>query len=74
MNNRRFRWDRVGGHNGISSFSTLTFNPLSLDDEGEYRCIVSIDSPYLTRSLSALNISRITVNSELNAICIVNFC
>jgi hypothetical protein len=48
--NRRFQWDRVGGMEGISREpdGTLTFNPLSPSDAGEYMCTSSFLSPYLT--------------------------
>jgi hypothetical protein len=47
---KRFQWDRVGGMEGISREpdGTLTFNPLSPSDAGEYMCTSSFLSPYVT--------------------------
>ena len=47
---RRFRWDRLtpSFQSAILRAATLTFNPLSLQDEGEYECTTSITSSYFT--------------------------
>ena len=65
VNDRNFYWDRVGIRNGISSLATLRFNPLSHDDEGEYRCRIIITSPYLNSHRIPTNIERLTINSKL---------
>jgi hypothetical protein len=51
--NKRFQWDRVGGMEGVSREpdGTLTFNPLSPSDAGEYMCTSSFLSPYLSGNL-----------------------
>ena len=47
---RTVRWDRLTPslQMGIHHVATLTFDSLSSQDEGEYRCVTTITSPYLT--------------------------
>ena len=59
--NRRVRWDKVGEQRGIHRTATLSFNPLSRDDEGEYRCTTNIMSPYLTSNRTRVNSTSFTV-------------
>ena len=59
--NRRVRWDKVGEQHGINRTATLSFNPLSRDDEGEYRCTTSIRSPYAIRTLTEIVTTSFTV-------------
>ena len=44
----RFRWDRLSPTRmeGILRAATLTFTPLTRDDEGQYRCTNTISSTY----------------------------
>ena len=44
----RFRWDRLtpAFDEGILRAATLSFTPLTRDDEGEYRCTNTISSTY----------------------------
>ena len=63
--NRTFRWDRVDGMNEYSiANDTLTFNPLSRGDAGEYRCTGSFDSPYLIGTHYVITSLNITVTSK----------
>ena len=57
------RWDRITPtlQNGVHRTATLSFNPLSRDDEGQYRCTTNIVSPYLTRSQTRLKSTTFTV-------------
>ena len=50
--NNRFRWDRVAPmfQHGILPAATLSFNPLSPANAGQYECTNNINSPYLTGS------------------------
>ena len=61
----RFRWDEVGGAEGILRAATLTFNPLSLDNEGIYTCTHSFVSPYLTGTQAVTARATVSVNREL---------
>ena len=67
VSNRRFRWDRLTPTYqwGIHYNRILSFDPLSRDDGGKYRCTTTITSPYLltsTRTISRAN--TITVISK----------
>ena len=66
--NRTFRWDGVDSMDDmfqdLMANDTLTFNPLSRDDAGEYRCNVSFDSPYLIGSQYVMTSFKITVISK----------
>ena len=53
------QWDKDGRE--YSHNLTLTFNPLRLDDAGEYRCISTLFSPYLIGSR--------TVMTQITLIC-----
>ena len=64
VNSSTLRWDRVGGSRGISQEPTLTFNPLSPDDTGEYRCISTITSPYLTGTRTVM--TTITISKHMH--------
>ena len=57
------RWDRVTptSQHGIHRAVTLSFNPLSRDDGGQYRCATNIMSPYTTRSLTEMETTSFTV-------------
>ena len=57
------RWDRVTPtfQHGIHQTANLSFNPLSRDDEGQYRCIINITSPYTTSSLTEVETASFTV-------------
>ena len=45
---RTFRWDRLSPTfaDGILRAATLSFTPLTRDDEGQYRCTNTISSTY----------------------------
>ena len=45
---RRFRWDRLTptSQRGIYQTATLSFTPLTRDDEGQYMCTNTISSTY----------------------------
>ena len=62
--NRRFRWDRVGGSMGILREPTLTFNPLSRNDMGEYRCTSNFASPYLIETRTVIQTVTVSVNGK----------
>ena len=64
---RTFQWDRVGGSGSVSQSSVLTFNTLSRDDDGEYRCTSTFTSPYLT-NITLTATTMVTVNRELKAL------
>ena len=59
------RWDRITpasqSQNGIHRTATLSFTPLSRDNEGEYRRTTNIISPYLTSSQTRVNTTNFTV-------------
>ena len=57
------RWDRIAPtfQNGVHRTATLSFNPLSRDDEGQYMCTTNIMSPYTTRSLTEMETTSFTV-------------
>ena len=59
--NRRVRWDKVGEQHGIHRTATLSFNPLSRDDGGQYRCTSNIMSPYTAGSLTEVGTTSFTV-------------
>jgi hypothetical protein len=63
---RKFQWDRVGGMEGISREpdGTLTFNPLSPSDAGEYMCTSSFLSPYLTGRQTVTRRDTVMVNRK----------
>ena len=63
--NPRFRWDEVGGSQGILRAATLTFNPLRPEDAGEYMCTHTFASPYLTGTRTVTARATVTVNREL---------
>ena len=57
------RWDRLTP-NFMMEFrrgATLSFNPLSRNDEGQYRCTTNIMSPYTTNSLTKMVTTSFTV-------------
>ena len=61
---RRFRWDKIitpSFQRTIVRTATLSFNPLSRDDEGQYECTNNIVSPYTTNSLTKVETAIITV-------------
>ena len=58
--NRRFQWDN-GSSTGIHNEAILTFNQLRPDDAGDYTCIVSFDSPYLTGTQRLTETVRVAV-------------
>ena len=66
--NRTFQWERVDSMDdmlrGTLVDDTLTFNPLSRDDAGVYRCNVSFDSPYLIGTRYVMTSFNITVTSK----------
>ena len=63
----RFRWDRLTPtlELGIYDERVLSFDPLSSDDEGQYRCTTTITSSYLTSTHSKNVIETITVIRKL---------
>ena len=65
VTSRTFQWDRVGGSGSVSQSSDLTFNTLSRDDDGEYMCISTFNSPYLTNTQTVTATTNITINREL---------
>ena len=64
VHDRIFLWDRVVPSMSISPDPTLTFNPLLYANEGEYRCTVTITSPYLVGTHTVTNAVNITVNRK----------
>ena len=58
---RRYRWDKVRVRADIHRTATLSFTPLSRDDEGEYKCTTNIMSPYLTNSQTRVTTTSFTV-------------
>ena len=66
VTNRRFRWDRETPtfQKGIHTGQTLSFNPLSRDDDGQYRCTTTINSTYLTATRTEITAETITVNRK----------
>ena len=64
VTNRRFRWDRLTFQEGILQERILTFNSLTRDDEGQYRCTTTITSLYLNRTRSENALATISVNRK----------
>ena len=60
------RWDKLTPTppHGIHRTATLSFNSLSRDDEGQYRCTTNIMSPYTTNSLTRINTTTLAVNRK----------
>ena len=62
--NRTFQWEKVDSMDRRIANDTVTFNPLSRDDTGEYRCNVSFDSPYLIGTSHVTTSFNIMVTSK----------
>ena len=66
--NRAFQWERVDTMDnmvqGTMADDALTFNPLSRDNTGEYRCNASFDSPYLIATHYVMTSFNITVTGK----------
>ena len=65
---RRLRWDRVTPSPQMEIFRSLlplTFDSFSNQDEGEYRCVTTISSPYLTTTRSLSQTRTISVVCKL---------
>ena len=66
--NETFQWERVDSMDDMSQVhmasDTLTFNPLSRDDAGEYRINASFDSPYLIGTRYVTQSFNITITSK----------
>ena len=56
-----YQWDRVGSNFSPSTSQQLIFNPLRYSDGGQYRCTVTISSPYLTGTHRPTNVETIIV-------------
>ena len=65
VTSRTFRWDRVGGSGSVSQSPVLSFNTLSRDDDGEYRCTSTFTSPYLTNTQTVTATTMVTITREL---------
>ena len=63
----RFRWDRLTPtfHSAITRNSTLSFNPLTTADEGQYECTNNIVSQYLTGSITHTQTFTVTVSGNV---------
>ena len=65
------RWDRLTpvsvAEMGIHTGHVLSFDTLSRDDEGQYRCTTTITSPYLINNLTKNAVENITVNRKCPA-------
>ena len=57
------RWDRITPNFQMTVHrgDTISFTPLSRNDEGQYRCTTNIMSPYTTSSLTEVDTTSITV-------------
>ena len=64
----RFRWDKVGGREGIVHLATLTFNPLTPGDAGEYMCTHTFQLSYLTGTRTITARKTVTVNPPTTAV------
>ena len=66
--NETLQWEGLGGVDEMfldpMANDTLTFNPLSRDNAGEYRCNASFDSPYLIGTSHVTISFNITVTSK----------
>ena len=62
------RWDRLTPQvqTSIHDGRVLSFDPLSHDDEGLYRCTTTITSPYLTNTRSQLGEFTFIANRKLS--------
>ena len=61
-----FRWDKVDGDLMMEATSdTITFDPLSLEDEGQYTCTSVTTSPYLTSMPMLSNTETVFVYGRL---------
>ena len=57
------RWDRLTPNftMAVHKGATVSFTPLSRNDEGQYRCTTNIMSPYTTRSLTEVETTSFIV-------------
>ena len=62
----RFRWDRLTPtfQNGVLRAATLSFSSLNVADAGDYRCINTITSPYLTSTRTDTEMTTVAVGGE----------
>ena len=62
----RFRWDRLTPtfQREVRIGATLSFTPLTVADAGNYRCINTITSPYLTNNRTHTKETNITLYGE----------
>ncbi len=56
-----YRWNRNGDSSTLSSSPTLIFTPLTRSDDGTYTCTVTITSPLLNNTRTAMSGRTLTV-------------
>ena len=63
MTTTSIRWDKLTPNfqMAVHRGATLSFNPLSRNDGGQYRCTTNIMSPYTTNSLIKMATTSFTV-------------
>ncbi len=59
-----YRWNRNGDSSTLSSSPTLNFTPLTQSDEGTYTCTVTITSPLLNNTHTAMSGRTLTVTRK----------
>ena len=64
VTSRSFQWERAGRNDTISREATLIFSSLSHEDEAEYICTVTINSPYLTGPRTMMTTERVKINCK----------
>ena len=60
---RHFQWETLTSRAQVDEHNLL-FDPLSRDDQGEYRCTTTITSPYLTGNHSRTMVKNIVVKCK----------
>ncbi len=59
-----YRWNRNGDSSTLSSSPTLNFNPLTRNDNDTYTCTVTITSPLLNNTRTAMRGRTLTVTRK----------
>ena len=57
--------DLLPFQSALTRISTLSFNPLTTADEGQYECTNNIVSPYLTGSITHTQTFDVTVSGNV---------
>ncbi len=66
VSNREYQWEK--NKNNISSSPILNFTSLTLNESGNYTCTVTITSPLLNNTRTAINRITLTIGRKYNYI------